>query len=224
MGFSLNMLEHGNSQQPPAFLNAQSTGILGSSIECPTPNFNTDSVHNTQTTDSNSLAIEYLYSPSVPHQGCPIDWRISFEPQDSAIQRISDVHYDIYTVDNQGHELGSLAQSIGRTDLYSAVGDDEQIFIENQPPPAVHYVINVAGTGPQSGLTDVSLAGSINITINTLPPFGGSSTTSPPSNTTSVTPSNMINPTSSTNTAPDYRNSVMDQKQCKVVVSGTDWR
>lgn len=200
IGFQFDLLEHGNSQQPPAFLSVQSTGMLGSSIQCPTPDFATDSVHNTQTTDTNSLAIEYRYSPSVPHQGCPMDWRISFEPQDSAIQRISDVHYDIYTVDNQGHELGSLAQSIGRTDIYSAVGDDEQIFVENQPPPQVQYVINVAGTGPESGLTDVSLAGSINITVNTLPPFGGSSTTSPLSNTTSVTPSNMMSATSSTNT------------------------
>jgi len=200
IGFQFNMLENGSSQQPPAFLDVQSTGMLGSSPECPTPNFNTDSVHNVQTTDSNSAAIEYLYAPSVPHQGCPMDWRISFEQVYSATQKISDVHYDIYTVDNQGHELGSLAQSIGRTDIYSAVGDDEQIFIENQPPPQVHYVINIAGTGPASGLTDESLAGSINITVNTLPPFGGSSTTSPPSNTTSVTPSDMMSPTSSTNT------------------------
>ncbi|MFZ1075898.1 MAG: hypothetical protein WAN47_00525 [Nitrosotalea sp.] len=202
IGFQFNMLENGNSQQPPAFLDVQSTGMLGSSPECPTPNFNTDSVHNVQTTDSNSAAIEYLYAPSVPHQGCPMDWRISFEQVYSATQKISDVHYDIYTVDNQGHELSSLAQSIGRTDIYSAVGDDEQIFIETQPPPSANYVINVAGTGPASGLTDESLAGSINITVNTLPPFGGSSTTNSSSTTASITPPNMVMNTTSSTAAP----------------------
>jgi hypothetical protein len=177
IGFQFDLLEHGNSQQPPSFLNGQSTGILGSSVKCPTPDFATDSVHDTRTTDSASAAIEYLYSPAVPHQGCPIDWRISFEPLYSATQRISDVHYNIYTVDAQDHVLGSLAQTIGRQDIYSAVGDDEQTFIVDQPPPVIHYVINIAGTGPQSGATDSSKSGSINVDVKVAPPFAASNTT-----------------------------------------------
>ncbi len=176
IGYQYNLLEYGNSAQPPSFLNVQSSNPLGGSAQCPTPDFASDSVHNTQSTDSGTVAIEYLYSPSVPHQGCPMDWRIDFEPVYSAIQRISDIHYDIYTVDNQGHELGSLAQSIGRTDIYSAVGDDEETFIETQPPPVVHYIINVAGTGPESGVSDPSDAGMISVDVNVVPPFASAST------------------------------------------------
>src|SRR5574340_127967 len=49
IGYQFDLLEHGNSQQPPSFLNAQSTGLLGSSTKCPTPDFATDSVHDSQT-------------------------------------------------------------------------------------------------------------------------------------------------------------------------------
>ena len=197
IGYQYSLLEYGNSAQPPSFLNVQSTNPLGGSAQCPTPDFATDSIHNTQSTDTGSLAIEYLYSPAVPHQGCPMDWRISFEPVYSNLQRVSDVHYDIYTVNGQGQEIGSLAQTIGRTDIYSAVGDDEQTFLETQPPPVVHYIINVAGTGPTSGITSASQAGMVAVDVNVAPPFGNSSstTTSP---TMSGMSSGMMNMTGST--------------------------
>ncbi|MDE1765654.1 MAG: hypothetical protein KGI27_05160 [Thaumarchaeota archaeon] len=171
IGYQYSLLEHGNSAQPPAFLNVQSTNPLGGNPQCPSPDYASDAVHDTQSTDSGSLAVEYYYSPSVPHQGCPMGWRISFEPVYSQTQKVSDIHYDIYAVDSQGHELSSLAQSIGRTDIYSAVGNDEQNFIENQPPPVAHYVIYVAGTGPESGVTDVSQAGMVKIDVKIAPPF-----------------------------------------------------
>ncbi|SRR5579885_94029 len=186
IGYEYSLLEHGNSAQPPSFLNVENTNPLGGSASCPTPDYATDSVHDTQSTDSGSVAIEYYYSPKVPHQGCPMGWRVYFEPVFSATQRISDIHYDIYTVDDKGHELESLAQSLGRTDIYSAVGDDEQNFDEKQPPPVVHYVIYVAGTGPQSGVTDVSKAGLIKVDVKVAPPFGSSTPVN--SNTSSVTP------------------------------------
>ncbi|MGI0102600.1 MAG: hypothetical protein ACREA7_08415 [Nitrosotalea sp.] len=192
IGFQFEMLEHGNSQQPPAFLNVQSTGILGSSVNCPTPDFGTDIVHNTVSTDSNSMNIEYMYSPAVVHQGCPIDMRLSFEPKYSAVQRISDVHYDIYAVDDKGKEISSFAQNLGRTDIYAAVGDDEQTFVETQPPTIVHYLVNVVGTGPQSGFTDSSKAGLVSIDVAVAPPFAPSSTS------TNATTPGIMNTTSST--------------------------
>ncbi|MGI0069752.1 MAG: hypothetical protein ACREAN_05795, partial [Nitrosopumilaceae archaeon] len=192
IGYEYSLLEQGNSAEPPSFLNVQVTNPLVGNANCPTPDFASDSVHDTQSTDSGSVAIEYLYSPSVPHQGCPMDWRITFEPVYSASQRIPDVHYDIYTVDDQGHELSSLAQSIGRTDIYSAVGDDEETFIEKQPPPVVHYVINVAGTGAESGLTDVSKSGLIQVDVKIAPPFASSSITSGTTNSTNNIPSVVI--------------------------------
>lgn len=177
VGYEYSLLERGNSAQPPSFLNVQTTNPLGGSTQCPAPDLASDSIHDIQSTDSGTVAVEYFYSPSVPHQGCPMDWRLTFEPVYSSTQRISDVHYDIYTVDDQGHELSSLAQSIGRTDIYSAVGDDEQIFIEKQPPALAHYVLYVAGIGPESGVTDVSQAGMVKIDVKVAPPFGSSSST-----------------------------------------------
>lgn len=171
VGYQFDLLEYGNSKQAPSFLNVTSTGLLGSSAKCPTPDYATDFVHDSKPTDSNSVTIEYLYSPSVPHQGCPMKWRIWFEPMYSSTQRISDTHYDIYTVDDKGNELSSLSQNLGRVDIYSSIGEDEQTFVVKQSPPVVHYVINVAGTGPQSGVTDVSQSGLIHVDVKVAPPF-----------------------------------------------------
>lgn len=184
IGYQYEMLEHGNSATPPSFLNVVSTNPLGGSAQCPQVDYANDSVHDTQSTDSGTMAVEYYYSPTVPHQGCPMGWRITFEPVYSSTQRVSDVHYDIFTVDAQGHELSSLAQGIGRTDIYSAVGDDEQNFIEQQPPPLAHYVIYVAGTGPESGVTDVTQAGMVHVDVKVAAPFANSTgllTQTPPS-------------------------------------------
>lgn len=194
IGYQYSLLEHGNSAQPPSFLNVVSTNPLGGSSQCPPVDYANDVVHDTQSTDSGTVAVEYYYSPAVPHQGCPMGWRLTFAPVYSSTQRISDVHYDIYTVDNQGHELDSLAQSIGRTDIYSAVGDDEQHFIEKQPPSIAHYVLYVAGTGPESGVTDVSQAGMVKIDVKVAPPFGSSSSTS---SSTSIS-SGLVNNTGNT--------------------------
>jgi hypothetical protein len=165
VGYQFDLLEYGNSQQPPSFLNVKSVGLLESSTKCPMPDYATDFVHGSKPTDSNSVTIEYLYSPSVPHQGCPMKWRIWFEPMYSSSQRISDIHYDIYAVDDQGKEISSLAQDLGRSDIYSSIGEDEQTFIVKQSPPIAHYVINVAGTGAQSGITDASQSGLVNIDV-----------------------------------------------------------
>lgn len=191
VGYQYSLLEHGNSAQPPSFLNVVSTNPLGGSAQCPQIDYASDSVQSTQSTDSGSVAVSYIYSPAVPHQGCPVGWRLTFEPAYSSTQRISDVHYDIYSVDDQGHPLSSVAQSLGRTDIYSAVGDDEQNFIESAAPPLAHYVIYIAGTGPESGVTDASLSGLVKLDLKIAPPFDQQQTSS---NTTGV-----INITSTSN-------------------------
>lgn len=177
VGYQFELLEHGNSKQPPPFLNVHSTNLLASNSLCPTPDYATDSVHNSQPTDSNSVTIEYLYSPSVPHQGCPMKWRIWFEPMYSSSQRISDIHYNIYTVDDKGNEVDSLSQDLGRPDIYSSIGEDEETFIVKQAPPVAHYVINVAGTGPQlSSVTDATHSGLVNIDVKIAPPLTSAAT------------------------------------------------
>jgi hypothetical protein len=172
VGYEFNLLEHGNSQQPPSFLNVQSTGVLGSSAKCPAPDYATDFVHKSIPTDSNSVTVEYLYSPSTPHQGCPMEWRIWFEPMYSSTQRVSDIHYDIYRVDDKGQQLGSLAQDLGRADIYASIGEDDKTFVVKQSPPVAHYIINVAGTGPQEGgVTDATKSGLITVDVKVAPPL-----------------------------------------------------
>ena len=197
IGYQYQLLEKGNSPTPPSFLNVKTTNPLGGSSNCPVVDYANDKIHTTQATDTGAIGIEYYYSPRVPHQGCPIGWRISFEPVYDALHKISDIHYDIFTVDAQGHEISSLAQNLGRTDIYSAVGDDEQVFLEKNPPPVAHYVIYVAGTGPESGVTDVSKAGLIKVDVKVAPPLASTPSTSTPSSTGGGNTSGLVNNTSS---------------------------
>ena len=134
-----------------------------STSNCPKPDLQNDAVHGSAITDSGSLAIEYRYSPSIPHQGCPIEWRISFEKISDITQKYSQIHYDIFSVDQNGVELGSVAQDRGWSDLFAPVGDDDRTITMKQPPPATHFVISVLGTGPEDSITASSLAGLIKV-------------------------------------------------------------
>ncbi|MDE1831720.1 MAG: hypothetical protein KGI02_05040 [Thaumarchaeota archaeon] len=186
--YNLELLQQGNSPTEPSFLNIQSTAKLGANANCPAPDMVNDAAQATSTTDSGSMIVFYRYSPSTPHVGCPMEWRISFEKTFDQTQKYSNVQYDIYTVDNQGHQLDSVAQDAGSSSLFAPVGDDDRSIILKGTTPVTNVVIAALGTGPQGSTPDVSLAGSINITINTLPSFGGSaSTTNPPNNTSQTT-------------------------------------
>ncbi len=200
LSYSIDLLEHGNSKTPPSFLSVQSTSTAGGNINCPTPNMQQDAVHGTNSTNAGSTTIEYMYSPSIPHQGCPIEWRIWFEKSFDPSQKYFDSHYDIFTVDNQGNQLSSYAQSIGRVDMYAPVGSDDVTFLQHQPPPLTHYVIYFAGTGPESGVSDVSSAGSIQVDVKVASPFASPlSPTTNSSNASSQTSTNQSSTTSTTN-------------------------
>ena len=191
--YNLELLQQGNSPTEPSFLNVQSTAELGANANCPAPDMVNDAIQATSTTDSDSMIIFYRYSPSTPHVGCPMEWRISFEKTFDQTQKYSSVQYDIYTVDNQGHQIDSVAQDSGSSSLFAPVGDDDRTIILKGTTPVTNIVIAALGTGPQGSTPDVSLAGSINVTINTLPAFGGSPTTNPANNTTNIPPPNMGN-------------------------------
>ncbi len=195
LSYSVDLLAYGNSNTPPSFLNVQSTSAAGGNTNCPAPDLQQDSVHGTNSTSSGSAAIEYLYGPSVPHQGCPMEWRVWFEEPYDATQKFSNAHYDIFTVNNQGQKTSSYAQSLGRVDMFAPVGTDDITFLDNQPPPVTHFVIYFAGTGPESGVTDVSAAGVIQVDVKTAPPFA-----SPVSTANSNTTSSAISTTSTTST------------------------
>ena len=165
--YTFELLQTGNSSTEPDFIKRVSTGTIIGNPNCPQPDMQNDAVHDSTTTDSGSVTVDYRYSPSVPHQGCPLEWRLSFEKNFDLTQKYSAIHYDIFIVDDNGVKLGSVAQDNGRTDLFAPVGDDGRTIILKQPPPVTHFVIAVLGTGSQDSLTDPSLSGTVKIDVKT---------------------------------------------------------
>ena len=168
--YTIELLQTGNSSTEQEFMNRIYINPILGNPNCPVPDMQNDAIHDSTTTDSGSVTLEYRYSPSVPHQGCPIEWRVSFEKNFDLTQKYSAIHYDIFTVDNNDVKLGSVAQDKGRSDLFAPVGDDDQTIILKQPPPVTHFVIAVLGTGSQGSLTDTSLAGIVNVDVKTAEP------------------------------------------------------
>jgi plastocyanin len=185
--YTLELLKMGNSQTEPSILDVSSSGNHTVNAQCDQPNMEQDSVHKVTTTDSSSMVVEYRYSPSNPHNGCPIEFRLSFEQNFDQTQKFSNLQYDIFIVDDTGHSLYSLAKDKGRTSLFAPVGDDDNTFILKGTVPTTHFVIAALGTGPEGSLPDTSSAGLIKVDVNTQKSFGGSTTGPahpPPVNTT----------------------------------------
>jgi hypothetical protein len=169
--YTLELLKTGNSQTEPDVLNAQSTQIVSVNPQCDTPDMEQDSVHQSATTDSGSTIIEYRYSPSNPHNGCPIELRLSFEKNFDPSQKYSNVQYDIFTVDDQGKKLSSLAQDKGRASLFAPVGDDDNTFVLKGTTPLSHIVVAVLGVGAEGELPNTDLAGIVPIDVKTQESF-----------------------------------------------------
>jgi hypothetical protein len=186
--FTLELLKTGNSQTEPDFLQVPSTTNAGVNPQCDTPNMEQDSIHQTATTDSGSTIIEYRYSPSNPHNGCPIELRLSFEKNFDPSQKYSNVQYDIFTVDDKGVKLSSLAQDKGRPSLFAPVGDDDNTFVLKGTTPLSHIVVAVLGTGTEGSLPDTSLAGTVNIDVKTQESFGSPPVTNVTSMNNTVIP------------------------------------
>jgi hypothetical protein len=167
----LELLQTGNSQTEPDILNAKSTQVISVNSQCDTPNMEQDSVHQSATTDSGSTIIEYRYSPSNPHNGCPIEMRLSFEKNFDQTQKYSNVQYDIFTVDDQGRKMSSLAQDKGRVSLFAPVGDDDNTFVLKGSTPLSHIVVAALGVGAEGQLPNTDLAGIVKIDVKTQESF-----------------------------------------------------
>ncbi|MEO9276934.1 MAG: hypothetical protein ABI340_04020 [Nitrososphaera sp.] len=169
--YNLELLQTGNSQTEPSFLNVQSTAIAGVSSNCPSPDMVNDANHDTATTDTASMIIEYRYSPATPHQGCPVEFRLDFEKPFDQSQHYSNTHYDIFIVDDQGKQIFSEAQSKGRQDLFAPVGTDDLTILLQGTVPTSHFVLAVYGTGPEGTTPNPSLGGLIKFDVKTAEPF-----------------------------------------------------
>ncbi|MDE1817024.1 MAG: hypothetical protein KGI19_00290 [Thaumarchaeota archaeon] len=171
--YTLELLKMGNSPTEPSVLDISSTNAAKISSQCEAPNLQQDSVHATTTTDTSSLVVDYRYSPSNPHNGCPIEYRISFEQNYDQSQKVSNVQYDIFTTDDQGKQLSSIAQSVGRASLFAPVGDDDVTTVLHGTTPLSHVVIAMLGTGSEGSLPDVSMAGIVKFDVKTQDAFSG---------------------------------------------------
>jgi len=187
--YTLELLKMGNSQTEPDFLNVSSTTTAGVNVGCDLPNMEQDSVHDTLTTDSGSMIVEYRYSPSNPHNGCPVEYRLFFEKAFDPNQKYQNIQYDIFTVDDQGQKLSSIAQDKGRTTLFAPVGDDDLTVVLKGTTPLTHVVIAALGTGPQGSLLDTSLAGIAKFDVKTQESFGSTTGTT---GTTTTNNTNVI--------------------------------
>ncbi|MGI0008341.1 MAG: hypothetical protein ACRD92_01830, partial [Nitrosopumilaceae archaeon] len=86
----------------------------------------------------------------------------SFDPN----QFESDVHYDIFVVDDEGTLLRSFAQEQGQTHLFAPVGKEFRKMDVKEPKGIAHYIIHVYGTGPDGAAPDTTKSGSLAIDID----------------------------------------------------------
>ena len=119
------------------------------------------------------MIIEYRYSPSIPKQGCPVEFRLSFEKNFDPNQKYSNVYYDIFTVNDAGKKLASEAQSLGKQNFLAPVGDDDRTLTIKEAPPVTHYIVYISGVAT-GGNFDTSPSGLVKIDVQTtsVPEFG----------------------------------------------------
>jgi len=118
-----------------------------------------DYVSNRVSTNTNSMMIQYNYSPEIPIEGCNIDWRINFFNMYNDIKILDKVHYDIWVVDKNGNKLRSYAEDLGQENLFNAFGQAHLLLPIEEKAGLVRYSIFVYGIGPEQEKPDVSMSG-----------------------------------------------------------------
>ncbi len=172
--YIFDLFETGNNSTEPEFM--KKIGMSPpppQNNNCEKPNMGTDSIHNSHNTDTGNVILEYRYSPSIPKQGCPVEFRLSFEKNFDPTQKYSNVYYDILTVDDAGKQLASEAKHLGKQSFLAPVGDDDRTLTITEAPPVTHYVIYISGVYSE-GNFDTSKSGRVNIDVQTssVPEFG----------------------------------------------------
>jgi hypothetical protein len=160
--YQFELLEYGNTATSPDFFDVTATAVTPEE-QCPKDT----SIKRGQTSlDSHGMIIAYSYSPETPRSGCEITWNFEFEKSFDPNQFESDVHYDIFAVDDKGTLLRSFAQEQGQTHLFAPVGKEFRKMDVKEPPGIAHYVIHVYGTGPNGKDPDTTKSGSLAIDID----------------------------------------------------------
>ena len=159
-----NLLDFKENVIDDPFKDIESTIQREELLGCPTV-FH-DYVSKRVSTNTSSMGIQYNYSPKIPLEGCNIDWKINFYNKYNDVEFIDQVHYDIWTVDENGTRLRSYAQDIGRDDLFNGFGQVHLLLPVMEKAGIARYAIFVHGAGPEFSVPDPSIAGYAIIEIN----------------------------------------------------------
>lgn len=164
--YQFELLEYGNSASPPDFLEKATTPITPEANCPPDDSF----VSGTKALDTHSMIVQFRYAPKNPRSGCTITWSLEFTKSFDPNQFESDVHYDIFVVDENDKVLRSFAQDEGKEFLYAPVGKESRTMDVKESAGTAHYVLVVYGTGPQGSPPDTSKSGRLNFDIDVVIP------------------------------------------------------
>jgi len=161
--FQFELLSSKENVTDDPFKNIESTVQPGKLLGC-TQTYH-EYVSGRASTNTNTMLIQYNYSPLVPKEGCNIDWKINFMNKYNEVEFVDQVHYDIWVIDDKGNRLRSYAEDIGRSDLFNGFGQAHVLLPIKEKAGTVLYTIFVYGTGPEFGIPDPSKGGAATIKV-----------------------------------------------------------
>ncbi len=162
--YQFEIMKYEKNVQSDPFVDVVPTIDQGKLLGCPSNFYNY--ITGIKSTNTNSMLIEYSYSPENPMAGCEIDWKINFKSQYNQAQFVDQVHYDIWVVDDKGNKLRSYAEETGRTDLFNGFGQVHIKIPVKEKPGLTHYTIFIYGVGNQYVPASGKLAGYTTVDIN----------------------------------------------------------
>lgn len=162
--FQYELLKYEENVQSDPFKDVVSTAADIKKLGCPTNFF--DYTSGSKSTNTFSMLIEYSYAPKNPKTGCDIDWKINFKNKYNQNEYASEIHYDIWVVDENGKKIRSYAEEQGRQDLFNGFGQAHVKLPIKEPPGKAHYAIFVYGISPQFQVPSGESAGYIVVDID----------------------------------------------------------
>lgn len=165
--FQFELLDYKENVKSDPFSDLVSTVDTSKSLGCTTDYL--DYMNGNAATNTFSALIEYAYAPKEPKEGCAIDWKINFKDKYNQNEFLSQVHFDIWVVDDKGNKIRSYADDVGRYDIFNGFGLAHINIPVKEPVGKNHYAIFLYGLGPQNEVPSGDLAGYVLVDINVKP-------------------------------------------------------
>lgn len=165
--FQFQLLDYEEDVKTDPFTNVESTPDQSALLGCPAEYNNY--VSGSQSTNTFSATLDYAYAPERPMEGCAIDWKLNFKDKYNQNEFLSEVHFDIWVVDDDGQKIRSYASEIGRTDIFNGFGLAHIVLPVKEKAGKNHYAVFLYGVGPQEQEPKSDLAGYVLIDVNVAP-------------------------------------------------------